>query len=161
MLLFFVQKPCLFCFFCLSEREKKNMDLLKMDVDEFKLFYFLTRIITLVCPICVCRSFRANLDKHFCLLKQFNNIQVHINMKIRNTMGKKITQDCYVFTPRTSGEKEISQTCSLIAKDKQLPVQTVQSNMSMLSPLLSSHMYEKVTFFLSCDRKFHMNLTSF
>ena len=29
----------------------------------------------------------------------------------------------------------------------------------MQSPLLSSYLYQKVTFFLSCHRKFHMNWT--
>ena len=33
--------------------------------------------------------------------------------------------------------------------------------MRMWSPLLSSHLYQKVTFFLVSHRKFHMNRTSF
>ena len=37
----------------------------------------------------------------------------------------------------------------------------IQSNLPMWSPLLSSHLYWKVTFLLSCHRKFHMNWTSF
>ena len=38
----------------------------------------------------------------------------------------------------------------------------IQANLPMLSPLLlSSHLYNKVTFFLSCHRKLHMNLISF
>ena len=37
----------------------------------------------------------------------------------------------------------------------------LQSNLPMRSPLLSSHLYENVTFFLSCHRKDHMNWTSF
>ena len=36
----------------------------------------------------------------------------------------------------------------------------MQSNLPMWSTLLSSHLYF-ITFFLSCHRKFHMNLTSF
>jgi hypothetical protein len=37
----------------------------------------------------------------------------------------------------------------------------VQSSLPMRSPLLSSHLYLKVTFFLSCHGKVHMNWTSF
>jgi hypothetical protein len=37
----------------------------------------------------------------------------------------------------------------------------VQSNLTMRSPLLSSHLYQKVTFFFSCHSKFHINSTSF
>jgi hypothetical protein len=32
-----------------------------------------------------------------------------------------------------------------------------KSNLLIRSPLLSSHLYKKVTIFLSCHRKFHMN----
>ena len=35
----------------------------------------------------------------------------------------------------------------------------VVSNLLMQSPLLSSHLYWKITFFLSCHRQFHMNWT--
>jgi hypothetical protein len=34
-------------------------------------------------------------------------------------------------------------------------------NLPMLSPLLSSHLYQKVTFFLSYHRKYHMTWTCF
>ena len=34
----------------------------------------------------------------------------------------------------------------------------IKSNLPMGSHLLCSHLYEKVTLFLSCHRKFHMNL---
>ena len=37
----------------------------------------------------------------------------------------------------------------------------LQLNLHMGSSLLSSHLYYKVTFFLSCHRNFHMNWTSF
>jgi hypothetical protein len=37
----------------------------------------------------------------------------------------------------------------------------IQLNLPMWSPLLSSHLYLKVNFFLSCHRKFHVNWTSF
>jgi hypothetical protein len=30
-------------------------------------------------------------------------------------------------------------------------------NLPMRSPLLSSHLHQKITFFFSCHRKFHMN----
>ena len=33
----------------------------------------------------------------------------------------------------------------------------IQSNLLMQSPLLSSHLYPKVKFFLSCHRTSHMN----
>ena len=33
----------------------------------------------------------------------------------------------------------------------------IQSNLPILSPLLSNHLYLKVTFFLSFYRKYHMN----
>ena len=36
----------------------------------------------------------------------------------------------------------------------------LQSNLSMRSPLLSSHLYQKLTFFLFCYRQFQMTLTS-
>jgi hypothetical protein len=38
---------------------------------------------------------------------------------------------------------------------------TIQPNLPMWSPLLNSHLNEKVTFSLSCHRKFYMNWTSF
>ena len=38
---------------------------------------------------------------------------------------------------------------------------SIQSNLPIWSPLLSSHLYLKVTLFLSCHRKYYMNLTSF
>jgi hypothetical protein len=41
------------------------------------------------------------------------------------------------------------------------PYKVVQSNLPMRSPLLSSHMYWKVTFYLSCHKTFYMNWTSF
>ena len=37
---------------------------------------------------------------------------------------------------------------------------TIQSTLSKWSPLLSSRLYWKVTLFLSCHRKFHMNWSS-
>jgi len=34
---------------------------------------------------------------------------------------------------------------------------SIHSNLLITSPLLSSHLYKKVTIFLFCHRKFHMN----
>ena len=41
------------------------------------------------------------------------------------------------------------------------PILHIQSNLPMRLPLLSSHLYLKVTCFLTCHRKLHMKWTSF
>ena len=42
-----------------------------------------------------------------------------------------------------------------------LIMKTLQAIMTLEFQLLSSHLYYKATFFLSCNRKFHMHWTSF
>jgi len=49
---------------------------------------------------------------------------------------------------------------ALVSSDSSYNI-IIQTNLPMQSPLLSSHMYSNITFFLSCHRKFHLNWTYF
>jgi hypothetical protein len=63
-----------------------------------------------------------------------------------------------VLLSRVNVSKKINNTLINVLY---LNIHYIQSNLHIWSPLLNNHLYQKITFFLSCHKKFHMNCTSF